>query len=767
MKHNFGITLLLTISSAAAALGIQYDERKTLYIGSFVLDPDISFVVDGIIYGQNRALEFINNSSDILSGYKLDVVQRWTSTEASDGLWQLYDALYGHDSFLFMTPNTYSSLAQSMCETSNYYNLVQVACCTESPAFQNRQRYPQFYQITTGINIINPTRIELMKMFKWKRVALIYENEEFYDLNFKALTADLEEEDIEVVTVENIADKKLIPTHIANLKAYRQGLFGRKYQWMFTGWLQGQWWRQPDVDCTVEEMDIVTDGYFGIRGLTIANDFNLVNFNGIKPSEEVIADYIYMRENPNFNEYVFQTYDAFMTMALTLNASIQPLQEMMPTKRLEDFTYDNGQDILSIFQEEIKKLNFYGITGPVRFSDAGSREADVVVEQVQDGHLERVMVHNPRENVIIEMDRQFIWKGDLPPVDGVIIKRVATEISSWLVYTLLPMSFVGIILSLVLLTLHIINKNRRVIKMSVWRLNSLVAVGCILSYISVILMVAENSGLADDKSKLFLCKVRSLILPISVSLAFGGLFVKSYRVSMIFKIAVNKFKKVNLSDKRLVFSVFLFTIVDLLIFVSWNLVDPMKIQSTIVRTEMTYDANGNDLKLEYTSGECSSDYLNIWFGLLLVFKGALMVFGVFIAWDTRNIGITALNESKQIAFAVYCVSIISVVAIAVVFMTDISNDALYGSIAMFLIVGSSVILITVFVPKILLLRIPDENIRIKIADLDTFQDRTNLQSSATYQQELQEKRQELSRLLALSDSTNEVHLRALKETARQ
>ncbi|XP_071952082.1 gamma-aminobutyric acid type B receptor subunit 2-like, partial [Antedon mediterranea] len=586
--------------------------------------------------------------------------------------------------------------------------------------FQNRERYPQFYHIASGIDTINPTRVELLKMFNWKRVALIYENEEFYDL----------------VGYFHIV-------FYINIIAYRQGLYGPKYQWMFTGWLQGQWWRQPDVNCTAEEMDAVTDGYFGIRGLAIANDFNLVHFNGVKPSEADIADYNWMKENPDFNEYVFQTYDAFMTMALTLNASIDRLNNMIPSKRLEDFTYDYGQDILNIFQEEIQRLSFYGITGPVTFSDAGGRVADVVVEQVQDGHLRRVLVHNPRDNIIIEMEGEFLWQGDLPPVDGIITKQIATEVSPWLLYTVLITSPVGIILAIVLLCLHVVNRKRRVIKMSVISLNSLVAIGCIMAYISVMLMVVENS-LVVDQTKLAICKIRSLILPVSISLAFGGLFVKSYRVSVIFN-AVDKLKKVNLSDKRLVSVVFIFTMIDLLIFVCWNIIDPMTIQSTVVNTEMTHDENNNDVQLQYISDECISEHNDIWFGLLFVFKGALMAFGVFIAWDTRNV-ISALNESKQIAFAVYCVSIIAIVAIPVIFVTDLTTDALYATISVFLIVGSSVILIAVFVPKILLLGIPDENIKVRISELNVFEDRTTKQKITLYIQELHEKQTELARL---------------------
>lgn len=45
---------------------------------------------------------------------------------------------------------------------------------------------------------------------------------------------------------------------------------------------------------------------------------------------------------------------------------------------------------------------------------------------------------------------------------------------------------------------------------------------------------------------------------------------------------------------------------------------------------------------------CESDHLSYWLGAVYAFKGLLLVFGVFLAWETRAVTIPALNDSRYI-----------------------------------------------------------------------------------------------------------------------
>ena len=45
---------------------------------------------------------------------------------------------------------------------------------------------------------------------------------------------------------------------------------------------------------------------------------------------------------------------------------------------------------------------------------------------------------------------------------------------------------------------------------------------------------------------------------------------------------------------------------------------------------------------------CEVNNIAVWLGLLYSYKGILLLFGLFLAWETRNINIPALNDSQHI-----------------------------------------------------------------------------------------------------------------------
>ena len=45
---------------------------------------------------------------------------------------------------------------------------------------------------------------------------------------------------------------------------------------------------------------------------------------------------------------------------------------------------------------------------------------------------------------------------------------------------------------------------------------------------------------------------------------------------------------------------------------------------------------------------CTSLHINIWQSLLIAIKAILLIFGAFLAWQTRGVSIPALNDSKYI-----------------------------------------------------------------------------------------------------------------------
>ena len=53
-----------------------------------------------------------------------------------------------------------------------------------------------------------------------------------------------------------------------------------------------------------------------------------------------------------------------------------------------------------------------------------------------------------------------------------------------------------------------------------------------------------------------------------------------------------------------------------------------------------------DEELVYFIEQCSCEYENLWKCAIFVYKGALLMFGTILAWETRDVCIRGLNDSK-------------------------------------------------------------------------------------------------------------------------
>ena len=96
---------------------------------------------------------------------------------------------------------------------------------------------------------------------------------------------------------------------------------------------------------------------------------------------------------------------------------------------------------------------------------------------------------------------------------------------------------------------------------------------------------------------------------------------------------------------------------------------------------------------------CTSNYNMTWVMSICSFKGILLIFGVFLAWETRNVHYPSLNDSKNIGLAVYNVFMFSCLALVVEFVVT------YPPLKM--LVGRSIVLVgttstisLLFVPKV-------------------------------------------------------------------
>ncbi|KAL4710596.1 hypothetical protein ACJJTC_003232 [Scirpophaga incertulas] len=246
------------------------------------------------------------------------------------------------------------------------------------------------------------------------------------------------------------------------------------------------------------------------------------------------------------------------------------------------------------------------------------------------------------------------------------------------------------------------------IKLSSPRLNNMTLIGCVLVYTAVALLGVDNATLPPYVPFSAMCTGRVYILSAGFSLAFGSMFAKTYRVHRIFisnRSGVCKTKL--LQDTPLISLVCALLVIDGLVVTLWAALDPMERHLKNLTVEISADDRG--ILYQPQIEVCKSQNTTGWLCALYAYKGLLLLVGVYMAWETRHVKISALNDSKYIGISVYSVVLTS--TSVVVIGTIISERATlaYITITSLILITTTSTLCLLFLPKIIAIRTKSED----------------------------------------------------------
>lgn len=190
---------------------------------------------------------------------------------------------------------------------------------------------------------------------------------------------------------------------------------------------------------------------------------------------------------------------------------------------------------------------------------------------------------------------------------------------------------------------------------------------------------------------------RAWTLSLGFSLAYGAMFSKTWRVHLIFTNKILKRKVIK--DRHLFAVVCVLVIVDIIYLTVWQVTDPM----TRTVREFPQESLDSDLDVQLVTQLelCESKETYRWLGILCGYKGLLLLFGAFLAWETRNVTIAALNDSKYIGMSVYNVFILCVIGAPISLAMREQPDASFSIASVCIIICTSITLCLVFIPKVL------------------------------------------------------------------
>ncbi|VDP08397.1 unnamed protein product [Soboliphyme baturini] len=252
------------------------------------------------------------------------------------------------------------------------------------------------------------------------------------------------------------------------------------------------------------------------------------------------------------------------------------------------------------------------------------------------------------------------------------------------------LTVLGVVLAIFFLAFNIYFRKQRYIKMSSPYVNNLITVGSILTYLSVILL-GIDTRLVSEENFGRICTAKVWTLCLGFTLAFGSMFSKTWRVHSIFtNVQLNR---KAIKDFKLFLIVGILLLVDGIVLTIWLIIDPMKmdVKALPIRGNLLIKPN-----IEY----CKTEYTVFFQSILYGYKGIILLLGCFLAWETRNVNVPALNDSKYIGMSVYNVVVMCALGVAISFILQDRVNESFILISSFVIFCTTLTLCLVFVPKV-------------------------------------------------------------------
>ncbi|XP_062905919.1 probable G-protein coupled receptor 156 [Mobula hypostoma] len=255
----------------------------------------------------------------------------------------------------------------------------------------------------------------------------------------------------------------------------------------------------------------------------------------------------------------------------------------------------------------------------------------------------------------------------------------------------------GILLALFFLLFTIKFKNNRIVKMSSPNLNIVTIIGSVFTYVSGYTFGLEERAATAEISNKLIFQIRIWALCIGISLIFGPILGKTWRLYKIFTQRIPE-KRVIIKDIQLLGMVAGVIGLDILVLLTWGIADPLEciqsLNAEIRAIEKTLSYSATMMK------SCASHYTDIWIILISLLKGSLLLYGTYLAGLTSKVSSPPVNQTIIIMVGVYLVMFTTGIIIPVTRFLDSWPNLTYGFTAGGIFVCTSVINCLIFIPQV-------------------------------------------------------------------
>ncbi|KAI8429731.1 hypothetical protein MSG28_000286 [Choristoneura fumiferana] len=458
-------------------------------------------------------------------------------------------------------------------------------------------------------------------------------------------------------------------------------------------------------------------------------------------------------------------YDAVWAVALVASfAAFNKTMEKLEKSglSLKNFTYTNKKIADDIY-EAINSTSFLGVSGLVAFSSQGDRIALTQIEQLSEKHYVKLGYYDTQADNLTWLDMERWVGGKVPPDRTVIVNELRT-VSLPLFACMASLCVAGIIAALALIIFNCVHRHRRVIQWSHPACNTVMLCGCCICLGAAVALGVDGRWVQPHHFSA-LCSARAWLLATGFSMAYGAMFTKVWRVHRHTTKPKPDTKK-RMHGWKLYTMVGGLLVVDATLLTTWQLRDPLQRTVEIFSLESPRH-HDDDVHIRPELEHCESKNNTVWLGkritnhvphlkspltrgfiaqsirreyldssltrrpyyacdfkvsigvifkfesktsgLMYGYKGLVLVFGLFLAYETRSVKVRQINDSRYVGMSIYNVVVLCLITAPVTLVIASQQDASFAFVSLAIVFCCFLSMALIFVPKVIeVIRHPTE-----------------------------------------------------------
>ena len=601
------------------------------------------------------AVEQINNRSDLLQGYRVELVEatsdecNTTSLDYTQGLVSFVkSAVHSTDlNVVGVVGLLCSAVTDGLSPVIGRKgsDLIQISGST-SPILRDSDTHPRLYRVATSSAIYADVVVELMRKNSWTRISYFHDIAGTYYTSTAEATINLfnSQEDLTItysrsldsgstssvraslegfIASGRIAFVSLSPANVATFlcTTLQLGITWPDYVYILQDYQLQDLLGLPADLWTCDMMK-------AIEGVVLLNYRFENDQNTTLVSGETYAQL--QRHNEKGSPLWNLIYDEVWSFGLALNGSQAAL--LKRGFSLSDYQLGNGQ-ISDIVEDTFKNVTFQGASGVIRFSSGKEVDSRIDLFQITNNKSINFGQYSG-ELMLLLQNLSF-------PLD----RFPVVTLPFWVTIAIFAVFAICCVLTTVILFLYLCYRKSKVVKATSPILSQLVFIACYSLYLAAAFRTYIKGYNADYLLFSIFCNLEIWLGAIGMALIFATVMVRMFRLYYVFTHFGRGSK--YWQDTYLFFYTLLALLFPLGILSVWAIVD-------------TVHKRIPDSPPFFT--QCYSDHLGIWLGVLFCYLGLLIFIVLFFAIWSRKIKRSEFKDTKKVSTYIYIVVVTTAAA---------------------------------------------------------------------------------------------------------